>query len=91
MRAPRSTIDGEGRRQLDDSGRDSETRAREMAQQAAGAPVTVREAIQVRDARVERERFVARDLISIGLIARVMMGRLDRCVDETRAIRRDGD
>ena len=68
-----------------------------MAQQAAGAPVTVREAIQVRDARdesdarVERERFVARDLISIGLIARVMMGRLDRCVDETRAIRRDGD
>ena len=35
-------------RRLDDSGRDSETRAREMAQQAAGAPVTVREAIQVR-------------------------------------------
>ena len=53
-------------RRLDDSGRDSETRAREMAQQAAGAPVTVREAIQVRDegdardARVERDRFVAR-------------------------------
>ena len=63
-----------------------------MAQQAAGAPVTVREAIQVRDegdardARVERERdrFVARDRISIGWIARVMMGRSDRCVDETR-------
>ena len=55
-----------------------------MAQQAAGAPVTVREAIQVRDegdardARVERDRFVARDRISIGWIARVMMGRLDR-------------
>lgn len=28
--------------------RDSETWAREMAQQAAGAPVTVKEAIQVR-------------------------------------------
>jgi len=61
-----------------------------MAQQAAGAPVTVREAIQVRDegdardARVERDRFVARDRISIGWIARVMMGRSDRCVDETR-------
>ena len=53
-------------RRLDDSGRDSETRAREMAQQAAGAPVTVREAIQVRDEGVESdesvrgERFVAR-------------------------------
>ena len=81
-------------RRLDDSGRDSETRAREMAQQAAGAPVTVREAIQVRDEGVERdarvrgERFVARDRISIGLIR---MGRLNGCVDETRAIRWDGD
>ena len=65
-----------------------------MAQQAAGAPVTVREAIQVRDEGVERdesvegERFVARDRISIGLIR---LGRLDGCVDETRAIGRDGD
>jgi len=41
-----------------------------MAQQAAGAPVTVREAIQVRDAReramkasvATMDRFVARDL-----------------------------
>ena len=48
-------------RRLDDSGRDSETRAREMAQQAAGAPVTVREAIQVRDDRDARDARVERD------------------------------
>jgi hypothetical protein len=66
----RARVDGEGRRRLDDSGRDSETRAREMAQQAAGAPVTIREAIQVRDERARESASVAIDSsreISIGL------------------------